>query len=54
MNTGYFVEGKRFGLKLAQARAYARNCAATFGRPVDILMVDHTGTAGIVSTVVPV
>jgi uncharacterized protein GlcG (DUF336 family) len=53
MSIGYNVEGRRFGTKVAQARAFARHRASTFGRPVAVAVVDHAGIISLVEWVSP-
>jgi hypothetical protein len=38
---GYYVENQWFGNKFHQARARAAYLATEFGRPVDLMRVEH-------------
>lgn len=50
---GYYVEGQWFGDKFHQARARAAFLAHEYGRPIDILRIEHeASTPHLVLTVV--
>lgn len=51
MRIGYYVEGRFFNTKDAQAIAYARNCANQFGRSIKVMFYDHTGKGRVVETI---
>lgn len=53
MNYGYFVEGKPFGLKYAQARARAQHLANEYGRLVSLSFKYPTGVVETSWTAVP-
>lgn len=38
---GYYVEGKHYGDRFHQARARAAHLSSEYGRPVDLLRVEH-------------
>lgn len=50
---GYYVEGRFFHNKVAQAIAYAEHCVRTFGRNVKVYHVDHEKKGRIIKNIKP-
>lgn len=50
---GYYVEGKYFAGRKAQAVAFASFRATEYGRPVDVIFVGDTTQSDVVGTAVP-
>lgn len=49
---GYYVEGRHYGVREAQALARASHLASTYGRPVDIRLREFGGKVRTVQTVI--
>lgn len=50
---GFYVDGKFFAGRHAQATSFAQFRANEFGREVEVKYVDHTKTVSTVDVVVP-
>lgn len=50
---GYYVEGKHFGGRVAQAISFAKFRATEFGRPVEVTLIGYDKSTKIVETCQP-